>query len=1308
MQKRKRIIAIVSAIAVMVSAFMVFAATKYPNALVYFSGIDMVTNGSTTQGFVDITLKNINTTGLSFCLEYDKTYVELSDVSDNSVIQNVPASGIGASLPNSTFNIEHKFFEQNTADFPNGVFRDVQISSNIGANMPIIGIADPNNGHLLMNFLPVEGASSVCNYIEDMEYDNQISPTIMAADKGDLRLGRISFKILDPSVFSKLTPSQLEEVIKIIPFSNMIQTDDSMSADDEGIHISYVDENEDIKWYSRSQQYIDYKFDINAVLSDVLPKYGSLSVSSYEIFKDGTKQDLLDFLNERMSMLNLVYSDSSLVPAVFEWNADKSNLNSITWDPKGGDYTITQQYNDEFSISVTVHVEPVNLTGFSVENENKTYWKDSPDFPSLFGQLELPRVAKPVFDQYIPNGGIADVNISWYALEGTSSGITELPKDFGDVDATYTFIAYLEESEQSLSEKYKWLTVNSPLPTLKMKRSVVLNKSDLPKTLVVESDVTDSNGVLSIVLANDDGSEIPDGTSFNIRMPDGELVDTSAMGPRYSVTITDGKATIVLSPDITLVNEKKLAQYINLGNRSGGSFAIAAKEDSSPETSYTEFAPEPRYNYYTGTNYTFDYSTSLSAMFQVKAGTSLPTTITLPMATDRIYTTYSGYTGDVPGELETFTVDSWNVISGDKDTPGSTVTVEGTLSNSYYTNYGQVVNNQATTVTIKYYVVEATETDGIDTIPDAVYDTQQQGYGYDKLQTKSFTIKNLGQHEIYGLSVNISLSDPDDLGEKHDAFVLSKAPVPMLAGGESETFDITTKIGLPAGTYTCDVSVMSNNDTLQTFKVTFVVTQNPVYNIKIVIDDAEKDFGKAKTLSETYTAEEGSVITIVATPEEDCKFTGWTTNYGDISFDDPSAASTTFTMPGSDVEIRANFKETLGAKLRATELYIKDTNGVDQTLNDKDWHNITFDSVTREYYVAVPNATDKVKLWFKLRTEAENATLVLTKDNGTTTDTLAAPVKDTGDGHYDTQDIDLEVSPVDNLVTLSMTYNDPTDDPDEGSVTRTYKIHVYRKLSLADLMQFNPGNSPYGLIMSDSSIADSDKAAVKQAFVDNNYTFTAGNTPSGGTVGTEYLIKAWSGANYDLSDSALFVNNASAFSDPGYSSVVNSIGKPVTSDITKSITITKLEESVVSMMDGSSDDFVYTSQKTLTLPASGQISELTSERIRPDKYDLVYKFTDFDGTTVEIKKPLIVLSPIGDVNISNTADITDASRVLHRFSKDLADNNNVPNYSTGGLLFRYRICDANKDGNINAIDANYIRANKLSQFYTNILEGGGA
>ena len=380
MQKRKRIIAIVSAIAVMVSAFMVFAATKYPNALVYFSGIDMVTNGSTTQGFVDITLKNINTTGLSFCLEYDKTYVELSDVSDNSVIQNVPASGIGASLPNSTFNIEHKFFEQNTADFPNGVFRDVQISSNIGANMPIIGIADPNNGHLLMNFLPVEGASSVCNYIEDMEYDNQISPTIMAADKGDLRLGRISFKILDPSVFSKLTPSQLEEVIKIIPFSNMIQTDDSMSADDEGIHISYVDENEDIQWYSRSQQYIDYKFDINAVLSDVLPKYSSLSVSSYEIFKDGTKQDLLDFLNERMSMLNLVYSDSSLVPAVFEWDSDKSNLNSITWDPKGGDYTITQQYNDEFSISVTVHVEPVNLTGFSVENENKTYWKDSPDF----------------------------------------------------------------------------------------------------------------------------------------------------------------------------------------------------------------------------------------------------------------------------------------------------------------------------------------------------------------------------------------------------------------------------------------------------------------------------------------------------------------------------------------------------------------------------------------------------------------------------------------------------------------------------------------------------------------------------------------------------------------------------------------------------------------------------------------------------------------------------------------------------------------------------------------------------------------
>lgn len=1302
-RKHKKI-ALCAVFVVMLISAVVFAATKYPYALVSFNGIKMVTNGSTTQGFVDITLKKINATGISFCLSYDKNYVELSDVATNEPIQNPTTTGDTT----NNFNVEHKYFTQNTEIFSDGVFRDISATGAITTNLPIIGIADADTGHLIMNFLPKTNASSVCSYIEDTEVDNTIYPTIMANDKGDLKFGSISFKIKDPAAFSKLTESELKEVIKIVPFSEMINPVGSDTGSDEGIQISYVDENEDIKWYSRAVQNINYEFDIQAELSDVKPQVDEITVSSYEIYNQGTFQDLLDFLNERMSMLTLYYSDTSQVPGVIKWTQEESDIGTITWNPKEGDYIITQPYNDKFSVSVKVHVTPINLIDFAVENENITYWTGASDFPTTFEQLNLAKKARPVLDTYIPNGGVPELTVEWYSLEGASSGINDLPADFGTEDATYNFIGHLKTIEADFSTYYPWLTVAIPLPDIKMTRSVVTDEANLPKELEVISSSTDSDGVLTIVVQNSDGTEIPDNTVFNIRMPGGEMIDTTSLGARYSVTITDGVATITITPDITLDNEKKLAQLINLGNRAG-SFSIASTEPDKTMGPYTDFAPDPRRNIYTGPNYEFDYSSSLSAVFPVKEGTSLPTTVTLPLESDRIVTTYSGYDGTVPGQLKTFTVDDWIVIDGDINTAGSVVTVTGTLLNTSYTNYGEVVNDDGVTVTIKYYVTANDGTDSIDTIPDAIYDKRQEGYGYDKLQTKSFTVHNNGTTDIYGLSAVISLSADNGT----EAFVMTKELQQILASGESTEFDITTKIGLPVigdadyTDYVCTVSLLSNNAVLQTFNISFTVTKQPTYEIKITIEDAQKDFGSAKTQTETYTAQQGETVTVIAEPEVDCKFTGWTVVAGDVTFADASNKTTTFEMPDSDVEIRANFEEMLGAKLRAEELYVKDVNDINQTLYDEDWQSVQFDPVTRTYYVAVPNDTDKVKLWFKLRTEAESATLALTHEHDTVTDTLAVPTKENADDYFKTQDIDLEISPVDNLVTLSITYDDPSDNPDEGEVTRKYEIHIYRKLKTSELMTFEYGNSPYGLIMRDTSLTDADKAVYKQAFIDNNNTFIAGNTPSGGIEGLTYLDKAWSSVNYDLDDSALFVINNTDFTDSGYKRIVNSIGETVSS-VNKKIKVNLLAESVSSLMNGSSDDFVYITSSTINLPATGQISQLKNERIRPDCYELVYSFTDFDGTTVEIKKPLIILSSLGDVNVDDAADGTDVSRVLNRFSTDLADNNNVPDYNSGGLLFRYRVCDVNKDGNVNAIDANNIRANELKPFYTNLSEGGGA
>ena len=50
-------------------------------------------------------------------------------------------------------------------------------------------------------------------------------------------------------------------------------------------------------------------------------------------------------------------------------------------------------------------------------------------------------------------------------------------------------------------------------------------------------------------------------------------------------------------------------------------------------------------------------------MFPIKAGVSLPTTVTLPVLSDFVGTTYDGYDGTEIGKLSTFTVDSGMLLT---------------------------------------------------------------------------------------------------------------------------------------------------------------------------------------------------------------------------------------------------------------------------------------------------------------------------------------------------------------------------------------------------------------------------------------------------------------------------------------------------------------------------------------------------------------------------------------------------------------------------------------------------------------------
>lgn len=1326
MDKRRKVAVSTAVIFLLVSVFAI-AASLYPSAKVTFSGVEVVTNvnSGTTQGFVDVILKNVNTTGVSFCLKYDKNYIELSEVATNtSITQNPPDITLPGLDPIGSYDLDHKWFEL-SENFNENSFIDNPNLSFATPKSPVIGVADAEAGYISMNFLP--DTDEDCSYIE-MNPDREKLEIKANTAKG-VKLGRISFSIKDPAAFSKLTSDDLKNIIKVAPFADM-DKGDSMGedADVEGMYMSYIDDEGKIKFYYDSANKIDFEFDVNVKISEVKADIPELTVNAFEIYKNGTISDLLDFINEKMSAVTVTYADGSRVPAIMEWKSD--SVAAITWDAKSGTYTISQSYNDEVDpVEITVNVLPVTLTGFDVENASETYLytgtEADVDFPQKYDDpvlpdFNMPWQARPILDTYLPNGGIPAVEVDYYVLNGTSYGASDLPWGSGTpIAGTYEYGGHIRHTSVDFTTDYPWLTLPSTMPEIEVVRTVVTAEADMPKVLEVVSTDTADDGSLTIVVKNADGSAIPDGTEFNIKLPGGEVIDPS----KYTVTIVDGEATIVITP----TDNEKLAKVINLGKRAG-EFAIASTEPGKTMGKHTTFVTEPRRNRYlpadSGGDYEFDYSGADARLFPVKAGTSLPTTLRLPISEHRIATTYNGYDGYVEGRLETFTVDAWDVIDGDPSTAGSVVTVRGVLSDTSYTNYGEVVNDSGLRVTIKYLVAENDGEDLIDPIPDFEFDKQQEGYDYDDLQTKTFIIKNSGLKDINGLTAQISITDETG-GE---AFVMTKQLPKILASGKTAEMDISTKIGLPSGTYTSTVSIISNNKTLQTFKVTFTVVDEPVYKINIKVND--ENFGSAKTSDGLMTSEAGKQITIIAEPKEDCLFEGWTvdgmTDPSDLLVD-PTAATTMFAMLDKDVTITANFKEGLGAKLRATELYIKDADTADtSTSTNYDlheigesglWTKVEFDPIKREYYVAVPNDVDDIKLWFKLRTEAATATITLTHTHDGATDNVATAL-DSDDLFNKSDAVLLDESPIDNLLELSLT--DRNDE--EGEVTRTYKIHIYRKLSKSSLMTFNYGNSPYGLIMRDNAITN--KTTAMDDFVDNSYTFkTAADTPDGATTGVRYSPKAWKLTNYDLNTTALFVINSSEFSDSayttsgtpgvstGYSQVKNSIGDVVTdADIEKTVEVIVLTETDTSKQNGSSEDFVTVSSETITLPTSGKITQLADKRIRPDIYEIKYSFKDFDGSTMTLSKPLIVLSDVGDVNVSGAADATDVSRIKNRFKLDIANEVNanvtsVSDYTVGGKLFRFRVCDVNFDENFNLIDANFIRANKLNSFYKNIVEG---
>lgn len=72
----------------------------------------------------------------------------------------------------------------------------------------------------------------------------------------------------------------------------------------------------------------------------------------------------------------------------------------------------------------------------------------------------------------------------------------------------------------------------------------------------VVSAVTADDGTLTITVKNKDGNTIPTGTTFDVKMPGGELIDSSMTG--YNAVVNDdGTATITVKADIAIDSEKE-------------------------------------------------------------------------------------------------------------------------------------------------------------------------------------------------------------------------------------------------------------------------------------------------------------------------------------------------------------------------------------------------------------------------------------------------------------------------------------------------------------------------------------------------------------------------------------------------------------------------------------------------------------------------------------------------------------------------------------------------------------------------------
>lgn len=1269
-KKAKKLYISFLCVLIAVAAVAAAAVLNSSDTKLALNGMKLICNGDTTQTFINIQIKNVDASAVAFCLKYDTDYLSLSDADTNEAI----------SPPSTGYDYSHKYFKQNTDDFPNAnAFLD---------QGSIMGQADVQNGYVMMYFIP--NSTSEEGNIGTIETGGETHTVIKASGK-TLALGGISFNVIAPKNLARLSEEDLKKVIQIVPFSNIGDIVSWVDEDeDTGVYVSYYDDAGETRFYSANETELSITAELKSVDVDEPEK----SVSALDIYSNGDISDMIAYLNSYMSDLTLEYADGTRLTDVFLWDStDNSFKCDSDWNTKGGKYEISQDYNDNITLSVNLEVIPVTLEGFYIDDEICTY--ESSNQLTTPESINLPDVAHAILSPSSTIKGLEDVAVSeWYYNDELLN--EELPDDFSS-DGSHVLVAYIDGAE--VKELAPWLTVKETKYKVSATRIVV---SDGSPNQFEASAVYENKEFKITVKRIDENAGFSNSARFIIRLQDGSVIDVDKLDENSYKTEyneEDSSVTITIS-NLDLENEYQslLAQKLNLGSRLGN-FSIAVVENDI-QSEFVDFSCSAYKNIYTESNYSFDYSDLLDVqLFRIgqdeNGGEQLSNTITLP-GTDRVQTTYNGYDGSEPGGLKTVKVTAWTITKDE-----NTVTAVGVLANTEYSNYGLVQNENNSTITITYRASSNVTSERIALIEDFVFDTQKSGYDYGQLQTESFTIENLGSCDINGLSVQIETDS-----EGTECFALVNPPASILKQDSKVVFSIMTKKNLEIGEHKATVTISSNQTELDTFVISFTVTKEDVFNV--TLKSTNETMGNVKTKSGLYTAEVGDTINIIAEPAEDCEFVSWEiTQIGEeinLEFI-TNLQETSFVMPRCDIEITATFKETKAAYLRLEELNSLNPDDSENRLYDSEWKTIEFDPTVREYYVSVSNDTSKNKLSFKPRAEGAEATITVTHKQGDESEATTVSTS-VNDGVYTTDEFDLGEGAVKNALTISMYFE---GEPD---AIKNYVVYIYRELKIEEMVSFEYGNSAYGLIdkmteKTENPWSEEDVNKAKVAF-ENNYQFSSKYLPDNANSSVIYTPKAWlnDGVNCDKDDSALFIiNNAQDDPvDPGWSKLTNSIGETVEiSGVKRSVTVKSLTNQNSSEW-GTIEDFAAAEEKQLEIisddysTSEGIISGLSELRIRPDTYQLKYTFTDYNGDEITIVKNVVILASLGDVNIDGIVDNTDKEEIIHRFNT-LLPSETLDGYSSGGLLYKYRVCDLNKDEYINAIDANTIGTDKIVDFY---------